>query len=86
VSFDVHQSEAIAVVGESGCGKSSLMKTILGLNHPTEGKVSFQGKDISEFGVSELKWYRSQVGYDGDPWRAAALWTYEQSRHIIIAG
>ena len=34
VSFDLHHGEAIAVVGESGCGKSSLMKTILGLYDP----------------------------------------------------
>ena len=36
VSFDLHSGEAIAVVGESGCGKSSLMKTILALYKPTE--------------------------------------------------
>jgi ABC-type glutathione transport system ATPase component len=34
VSFDLNYGEAMAVVGESGCGKSSLMKTILGLNRP----------------------------------------------------
>ena len=37
VTFDLAHSETIAVVGESGCGKSSLMKTILGLNTPTKG-------------------------------------------------
>ena len=42
VTFDVKHGEAIAVVGESGCGKSSLMKTILGLYRPTEGKVVFE--------------------------------------------
>src|SRR5512133_1785536 len=46
VSFDLHNGEAIAVVGESGCGKSSLMKTILGLHRPTKGKVVFDGLDI----------------------------------------
>ena len=40
VTFDVHQGEAIAVVGESGCGKSSLMKTILALYKPTKGNVA----------------------------------------------
>ncbi len=71
VSFQVHNAEAIAVVGESGCGKSSLMKTILGLYHPTEGRVTFQGQDISDFGTSQLKWYRSQVGYvQQDPYGA----------------
>ena len=46
VSFDLPQGEAIAVVGESGCGKSSLMKTILGLYKPTGGSVIFDGDDI----------------------------------------
>lgn len=71
VSFDVHQGEAIAVVGESGCGKSSLMKAILGLHRPTKGTISFDGKDISKLGTKALKWYRSQVGYvQQDPFGA----------------
>ena len=47
VTFVVHSGETIAVVGESGCGKSSLMKTILGLYKPTRGKVVFDDKDLS---------------------------------------
>ena len=39
VSFDLHHGEAIGVVGESGCGKTTLMKTILGLYQPTQGEV-----------------------------------------------
>src|SRR5512137_1807281 len=58
VSFDVKHGEAIAVVGESGCGKSSLMKTILGLYRPTEGHVVFEGKKISGLGRKGLSWYR----------------------------
>jgi peptide/nickel transport system ATP-binding protein len=71
VSFDLHTGEAIAVVGESGCGKSSLMKTILGLYRPREGKVVFDGQVISEMGRKGLNWYRSQVGYiQQDPYGA----------------
>jgi peptide/nickel transport system ATP-binding protein len=71
VSFDVHQGEAIAVVGESGCGKSSLMKTILGLHRPTKGTITFNGKDINKLDTKEMKWYRSQVGYvQQDPFGA----------------
>src|SRR5512143_109987 len=47
VTFDVHAGEAIAVVGESGCGKSSLMKTILALYKPTKGTITFEGKDLT---------------------------------------
>ncbi len=39
VTFELAEGETVAVVGESGCGKSSLMKTILGLNVPTRGEV-----------------------------------------------
>ncbi|MBX3048527.1 MAG: ABC transporter ATP-binding protein [Anaerolineales bacterium] len=63
VSFDLHQGEAIAIVGESGCGKSSLMKTILGINKPTEGSIVFEGRDISKFNREDLSWYSAQVGY-----------------------
>jgi peptide/nickel transport system ATP-binding protein len=71
VSFDLHQCEAIAVVGESGCGKSSLMKTILGLYRPREGKVTFDDQTISDMGRKGLNWYRAQVGYiQQDPYGA----------------
>ncbi len=71
VSFDLHVGEAIAVVGESGCGKSSLMKTILGLYRPREGRVVFDDQVISEMGRKGLNWYRAQVGYiQQDPYGA----------------
>lgn len=71
VSFDLHEGEAIAVVGESGCGKSSLMKTILGLYRPREGQVLFRGQNLHEMGRAGLRWYRSQVGYvQQDPFGA----------------
>jgi peptide/nickel transport system ATP-binding protein len=73
VSFDLKYGESTAVVGESGCGKSSLMKTILGLNTPTKGDIVFQGKHMSKMSRSQLKWYRSQVGYvQQDPYGALA--------------
>jgi peptide/nickel transport system ATP-binding protein len=71
VSFDVRSGEAIAVVGESGCGKSSLMKTILGLNKPTEGRVTFLDKDLAKMNSEGWRWYRAQVGYvQQDPYGA----------------
>ncbi len=71
VSFDLRKGEAIAIVGESGCGKSSLMKTFLLLNRPTEGKVFFRGVDISTLKGKELKKFRSHVGYvQQDPYGA----------------
>lgn len=73
VSFDLHYGEAIAVVGESGCGKSSLMKTILGLNKPTEGKVFFEDFRLGALSRNEMNAYRAQVGYiQQDPYGALA--------------
>ena len=71
VSFDLYHGEAVAVVGESGCGKSSMMKTILGINIPTKGEIVYDGKKMSEYSRSNLRWYRSQVGYvQQDPYGA----------------
>jgi peptide/nickel transport system ATP-binding protein len=71
VNFKLQHGEAIAIVGESGCGKSSLMKTLLLLNRPHKGRVLFEGEDISKLKGKKLKWYRSQVGYvQQDPYGA----------------
>ncbi|GAP09319.1 oligopeptide/dipeptide ABC transporter [Bellilinea caldifistulae] len=91
VSFDLQQGEAVAVVGESGCGKSSLMKTILGLNRPTEGDVVFQGKyRISQMDAKTLRWYRRQVGYvQQDPYGALPPFMNVQrilEEPMIVAG
>ncbi len=71
VSFELKRGEAIAVVGESGCGKSSLARTILGLYRPAHGEVVFEGKNLAGLSGKDLRWYRSQVGYvQQDPYGA----------------
>ncbi len=71
VSFDMAEGETVAVVGESGCGKSSLMKTILGLNIPTSGEVVFDEENLSELGANGLRQYRFKIGYvQQDPYGA----------------
>lgn len=71
VSFDLDYGEAIAIVGESGCGKSSLMRTILGLHRPREGQILFEGRDIFAEGREGLRRYRMKVGYvQQDPYGA----------------
>ncbi|MFN2108669.1 MAG: ABC transporter ATP-binding protein [Anaerolineae bacterium] len=73
VSFDLSLGGTIAIVGESGCGKSSLMKTILALHRPTKGDIIFEGQNLNELRGSELQKYRSQVGYvQQDPYGALA--------------
>ena len=73
VSFDLKRKETIALVGESGCGKSSLMKTILGINVLTKGDILYEGRPMTSFSRKELNWYRSKVGYvQQDPYGALA--------------
>jgi len=71
VNFDLKQGEAMACVGESGCGKSSLMKTILGLNRPTKGDIIFDGSPLTETRGEDLRKFRSKIGYiQQDPFGA----------------
>ena len=71
VDFDLRQGEAMACVGESGCGKSSLMKTILGLNRPTKGDVIFDNQRLTETSGENLRLYRAKIGYvQQDPFSA----------------
>lgn len=71
VSFDLAESESIAIVGESGCGKSSLMRAILGLKKPISGRILFEGQDINQFNAAQRRWYHSRVGYvQQDPFGA----------------
>ncbi len=71
VSFDLAEGETVAVVGESGCGKSSLMKTILALHLPTRGELIFEGKNLTSLKGNALRDYRFDIGYvQQDPYGA----------------
>jgi oligopeptide/dipeptide ABC transporter ATP-binding protein len=69
ISFSIRQGEAFALVGESGCGKTTTAKLILRLEHPTTGQVFIDGKDVHALKGSELKEYRTTVqAVFQDPW------------------
>ncbi len=61
VTLDFYRGETVAVVGESGCGKTTLGKTIIRLYEPTGGKIIFEGKDITHLNEKELRPYRRMM-------------------------
>jgi oligopeptide transport system ATP-binding protein len=61
VSFDIYPREILGVVGESGCGKTTLGKTILRLIEPTSGEIHFDGDDVCKLKKSTLKGYRKEA-------------------------
>lgn len=61
ISFAVNNAETFALVGESGCGKTTTSKLILRLYEPTAGSILFDGKDVSRLKGKGLQDYRSSV-------------------------
>ena len=61
VSFDIFEGEILGVVGESGCGKSTLGRSVLRLFSVTEGKLEFEGHDITNLSKRQLKNYRRDM-------------------------
>lgn len=61
VDLSIHPGETLGLVGESGCGKSTLGRTLLRLLDPTEGKIRFDGTDITTMGQRELRGMRRQM-------------------------
>ncbi|MEM0361720.1 MAG: ABC transporter ATP-binding protein [Sulfolobales archaeon] len=72
VSFTVRRGEVVAVVGESGCGKTTLAKAIIGLVPVTKGSILFEGVDITKLPKRVIRnWYSRNVGLvQQDPYGA----------------
>ena len=61
ITFSIRKGETFGIVGESGCGKSTLGRGILRLIEPTEGKVFYNGRDMSTMSDKEMKELRQKI-------------------------
>src|ERR1700741_82580 len=61
VSFSINQGETLGLVGESGCGKSTVARTVLRLVEPTSGTIRLDGHDITRLGKAALRPHRRQM-------------------------
>src|SRR5439155_11449337 len=61
VSFEIAAGETLCLVGESGCGKSTVARTVMRLLEPTAGTVTLNGVDISRLSEAQLRPYRRQM-------------------------
>lgn len=61
VSFQLERGETLGIVGESGCGKSSMGRTILKVHEPTAGQIIFDGVDITKFNNKKMFPYRKRM-------------------------
>lgn len=61
VSFSIGDGETLGLVGESGCGKSTVARAVLRLVEPTSGRVQLEGRDITHLSKKDLRPYRQQM-------------------------
>jgi len=63
IHLTIRRGETVAVIGESGCGKTVLLKTIIGLLRPTKGRVVFDGQDLAQLSERALTEQRTRFGF-----------------------
>ena len=69
VSFSIEKGKTLALVGESGCGKTTMARVVLRLRSPTEGTVHLDDRNVHELTGADLAWFRTSVqAVFQDPW------------------
>jgi phospholipid/cholesterol/gamma-HCH transport system ATP-binding protein len=63
IDLTIHRGETVCIIGESGCGKTVMLKLLIGLLHPTVGSVRFDGRDVGSFDGKELVKMRLRFGF-----------------------
>ena len=63
INLTIPRGQTLAIIGESGCGKTVLLKTIIGLVQPTRGEVLFDGKNLAKLSEQELTRQRIRFGF-----------------------
>src|SRR5271169_4310063 len=63
IDLAVARGQTLAIIGESGCGKTVLLKTVIGLLHPTRGAVIFDGQNLARLGEQALTRERIRFGF-----------------------
>ena len=64
VSFDIDKGETLGLVGESGCGKTTVGRTILRLYEPTAGQILFEGEEVTKKNITRMRKQMQMVFQD----------------------
>lgn len=86
VSLDIYSESVTIILGQSGCGKTSLLNVIGGMKNPTEGTILFRGENISEFNEKRLTKYRKDdVGFIFQNYNLLASLTALENVNVAVA-
>lgn len=84
VTFDLFRSEFVYLIGQSGAGKSSLMKLMFGLLPHQSGKASVAGYDLKSLNMNNMHLYRRKVGMIFQDFRLFADWTVGENLDFVL--